>query len=84
MPDEIINRGGRTKGVRFVLRLRNRCAGGGRRRLFKRHRGEIHRYRVRWDQLDLSDREHPRLTCPLEELEPIGAPRRRHRKTHAA
>jgi hypothetical protein len=24
------------------------------------------------------------LTCPVEELERIGAPRRRHRKKHAA
>jgi hypothetical protein len=46
--------------------------------------GRVHGYRVRWDQLDLSDQEHPRLTCPVEELERIGAPRRRHRKKHAA
>ena len=25
-------------------------------------------YRVRWDQLDLSDPERPRLTCSAEEL----------------
>ena len=25
-------------------------------------------YVARWDQIDLSDPEHPRLTCPLEEL----------------
>jgi hypothetical protein len=46
--------------------------------------GRVHGYRVRWDQLDLSDQDHPHLTCPVEELERIGAPRRRHRKTHAA
>jgi hypothetical protein len=46
--------------------------------------GRVHGYRVRWDQLDLSDQEHPRLTCPVEELERIGAPRRRHRKSRAA
>lgn len=46
--------------------------------------GRVHGYRVRWDQLDLSDLEHPRLTCPVEDLERIGAPRRRHRKKHAA
>ena len=46
--------------------------------------GRVHGYRVRWDQLDLSDQEHPRLTCPVEELERIGAPRRRHGKKHAA
>ena len=46
--------------------------------------GRVHGYRVRWDQLDLSDQEHPRLTCPVEELERTGAPRRRHRKKHAA
>ena len=46
--------------------------------------GHVHGYRVRWDQLDLSDQEHPRLTCPVEELGRLGAPRRRHRKTYAA
>jgi hypothetical protein len=25
-------------------------------------------YRARWDQIDLSDPDHPRLTVPLEEL----------------
>ncbi len=25
-------------------------------------------YIARWDQIDLSDPEHPRLTCPVEEL----------------
>jgi hypothetical protein len=28
-------------------------------------------YRVRWDQLDLSDPDHPRLTVPLEEIRTI-------------
>ena len=28
-------------------------------------------YRARWDQIDLSDPEHPRLTVPLEEVKPI-------------
>ena len=50
--------------------------------------GRVHGYRVRWDQLDLSDQEHPRLTCPVEEVERIGAsrrrPRKRPRKKHAA
>jgi len=50
--------------------------------------GRVHGYRVRWDQLDLSDQEHPRLTCPVEELERIGGarrrPRKRPRKKHAA
>jgi hypothetical protein len=46
--------------------------------------GRVHGYRVRWDQLDLSNQERPRLTCPVEELERIGAPRRRNRKKHAA
>lgn len=27
--------------------------------------------KVRWDQLDLSDPERPRLRCPREELAPI-------------
>ena len=25
-------------------------------------------YLARWDQLDISDAEHPRLTCPIEQL----------------
>ena len=25
-------------------------------------------YLARWDQIDLSDPDHPRLTCPLEQL----------------
>jgi hypothetical protein len=25
-------------------------------------------YAVRWDQLDISDAEHPRITCPIGEL----------------
>ena len=28
-------------------------------------------YRARWDQIDISDPEHPRLTVPLEELSTI-------------
>jgi hypothetical protein len=28
-------------------------------------------YVARWDQIDLSDPEHPRLTCAVEELEKI-------------
>jgi hypothetical protein len=28
-------------------------------------------HRVRWDQMDLSDPEHPRLTCAADELAPI-------------
>ena len=43
-----------------------------------------HGYVARWDQIDFSNLETPRLTCPIEELERIGAPRRRHRKKHAA
>jgi hypothetical protein len=41
-------------------------------------------YVARWDQIDFSNLEAPRLTCPVEELKRIGAPRRRHRKKHAA
>jgi len=41
-------------------------------------------YLARWDQIDFSSLEKPRLTCPVEELERVGAPRRRHRKKHAA
>ena len=29
-------------------------------------------YLARWDQLDISDPDHPRLTCPVEELETLG------------
>src|SRR4051812_9252548 len=25
-------------------------------------------YAARWDQLDISDSEHPRITCPIDEL----------------
>jgi hypothetical protein len=46
--------------------------------------GRSHGYRVRWDQIDLEDADGPRLTCPVEELERIGAPRRRHPRKHAA
>jgi hypothetical protein len=28
-------------------------------------------YRAKWDQIDLSDPDHPRLTVPLEELKTI-------------
>jgi hypothetical protein len=28
-------------------------------------------YRARWDQIDLRDPDHPRLTVPIEELKPI-------------
>jgi hypothetical protein len=36
------------------------------RALGVRHRS--HGRRARWDQMDLSDPEHPRLTCPVDEL----------------
>ena len=39
--------------------------------------GRAHGYRVRWDQLDLSDPDRPRLTCELDELERLDSPRRR-------
>ena len=43
--------------------------------------GRAHGYRVRWNQLDLSNPRHPRLTCHLEELERLSGPRRnRHRR----
>jgi hypothetical protein len=28
-------------------------------------------YLARWDQVDLSDPRHPRLTCPVDELEKL-------------
>jgi len=28
-------------------------------------------YRVRWDQMDLSDPEHPRVLCDVDELLPL-------------
>ncbi len=31
-------------------------------------------YRVRWDKLDLSDPEHPRLCCSLQELKAFDRP----------
>jgi hypothetical protein len=30
--------------------------------------GRVSGYVIRWDQLDLSDPERPRLTCPVEKL----------------
>jgi hypothetical protein len=44
--------------------------------------GRVHGYRVRWDQLDIEDPDHPRLTCAVDELERIRVPRRS--KKHAA
>lgn len=46
--------------------------------------GRVHGYRVRWDQLDLEDEDRPRLTCPVEDLERLGAPRRHRPRKHAA
>jgi hypothetical protein len=46
--------------------------------------GRVRGYRVRWDQLDLSDADHPRLTCAVEELVRLGGPRRVRRHGHAA
>ena len=31
-------------------------------------------YVARWDQIDLSNLETPRLTCPVEELQKLGGP----------
>lgn len=39
---------------RFLLRIFGAKAAGG--------------YRVSWDKLDLTDAEHPRLTCAIDEL----------------
>jgi len=38
--------------------------------------GRAHGYRVKWDQLDLSDPDDARLTCDVNELGRIGAARR--------
>ena len=46
--------------------------------------GRVHGYSVRWDQLDIEDPDHPRLTCPVEELERVGSSRKRRRSTRAA
>ena len=46
--------------------------------------GRVHGYRVRWDQLDLEDPARPRLTCAIEDLQRIGARRRRRFSTRAA
>ncbi len=46
--------------------------------------GRVRGYRVRWNQVDLSDPEHPRLTCAVEELERLGAPRKARRRGNAA
>ncbi|MEA2337035.1 MAG: hypothetical protein QOE82_1042 [Thermoanaerobaculia bacterium] len=39
--------------------------------LLRYHRGRgssAHPHRIPWDKLELSDAEHPRLTCSIEEL----------------
>lgn len=41
--------------------------------------GRPHGYRARWDQIDLEDERRPTLTCGVEDLEVLGAPRARHR-----
>ena len=46
--------------------------------------GRLHGYRVRWNQLDFTDPDRPRLTCPVEELREIGPSGRPHRGTRAA
>ena len=46
--------------------------------------GRVYGYRVRWDQLDLSDQHHPRLTCPVADLERLGAHRKARRRSNAA
>jgi len=28
-------------------------------------------YRIRWDQIDISEPTRPRLTCPIEDLKPL-------------
>ena len=33
--------------------------------------GRRNGYRVRWDQIDLSDAQHPRLLCEVDELLPL-------------
>jgi sporulation protein YlmC with PRC-barrel domain len=38
-------------------------------RLFRARKSEG--YRIRWDQLDLSDPHHPRLLCDVDELLPL-------------
>ena len=35
-------------------------------------------YRIRWDQLDLSDPQQPRLLCDVDELLPLTEPQSRH------
>jgi hypothetical protein len=34
-------------------------------------KGNVRGYRARWDQLDLSDPDRPRLTCGVEELKAL-------------
>ena len=43
----------------------------GRRILRTLHLGRKKGYRVRWEQLDLSDPRHPQLLCEVEELAPL-------------
>ena len=46
--------------------------------------GRVHGYRVRWDQLDLTDPNRPLLMCPVEELRKIGPSRRPYRVKRVA
>ena len=46
--------------------------------------GRVHGYRVRWNQIDLTEEDRPRLTCAVEDLERLGAPRKRRRRSRAA
>ncbi len=34
-------------------------------------RRKLKGFRIRWDQLDVSDPVHPRLTCTIDELKPL-------------
>jgi hypothetical protein len=41
------------------------------------------RYAARWDQLDLSDPQKPRLTCGVDELRTVRIPRPREKEERA-
>ena len=54
-----------TGGFGFFEHLSAVAVGKWVYKLFRKH---AQGYVIRWDQLDISDPEHPRLTCPRSEI----------------
>jgi hypothetical protein len=62
-------------GPRALLERLSLRIGGKRVRRWLQAMDRGNHYWVRWDQLDLSDPERPRLRCAVEELEAAAHPR---------